>query len=193
MQRGKQAQLEYGTLPQRRSLVVFLAVTLSIEIPLIWAVLDVERFAANRIFSFTWQQNIYEVYPGLLAVRVFRVIQRPGWLDARVPVAWIPLNPILFVGSIVVPLLILHRIDRTRGRGAALHNPPMQRVRREKEKVFSGLRDPPGNWIAPAGSSRSGSGGNEAVEAFDVKVANRAIRERAGRNESEQPMRPRNG
>ena len=28
---------------------------------------------------------------------------------------------------------------------------------------------PPGNWFAPAGSSRSGGGGNEAVEAFDVK------------------------
>ena len=26
---------------------------------------------------------------------------------------------------------------------------------------------PPGNWFAPPGSNRSGSGGNEAVGAFD--------------------------
>ncbi len=76
--------------------------------------------------------------------------------------------------------------------GAAGYNHTLQWVRREKEEVFSGLRDPPGNWVAPAGSSRSGSGGNEAVEAFDVKVAFRVTRERAGRNASEQPMRSRN-
>jgi hypothetical protein len=69
----------------------------------------------------------------------------------------------------------------------------MQRVRREKEEVFSGLRDPPGNWVAPAGSSRSGSGGNEAAGAFDAKIAYRAIRERAGRNASEQPTGKTNG
>ena len=28
---------------------------------------------------------------------------------------------------------------------------------------------PPGNWFAPPGSNRSSGGGNEAVEAFDVK------------------------
>ena len=28
---------------------------------------------------------------------------------------------------------------------------------------------PPGNWFAPPGSNRNGSGGNEAVGAFDVK------------------------
>ena len=28
---------------------------------------------------------------------------------------------------------------------------------------------PPGNWFAPPGSNRSGSGGNEAVGAFDGK------------------------
>ena len=50
-------------------------------------------------------------------------------------------------------------------------NHALQRVRREKEEVFSGLRDPPGNWVAPAGRSRSGGGGNEAVGAFDEKVA----------------------
>ena len=37
-----------------------------------------------------------------------------------------------------------------------------------------------------------GGGGNEAVEAFDAKVTFRVTRERAGRNASEQPMRPRN-
>jgi hypothetical protein len=75
---------------------------------------------------------------------------------------------------------------------AAADNHALHRVRREKEEVFSGLRDPPGKWIAPAGSSRSDGGGNKAVGAFDAKVAFRATRERAGRNASEQPMRPRN-
>jgi len=28
---------------------------------------------------------------------------------------------------------------------------------------------PPGNWFAPPGSNRSGSGGNKAVGAFDVE------------------------
>ena len=31
------------------------------------------------------------------------------------------------------------------------------------------MQIPPGNWIAPPGSNRSSSGGNEAAEAFDVK------------------------
>jgi hypothetical protein len=30
------------------------------------------------------------------------------------------------------------------------------------------VRLPPGNWVAPAGSYRSGGGGNEAVEAFET-------------------------
>ena len=50
-------------------------------------------------------------------------------------------------------------------------NQTLQWVRREKEEVFCGLRDPPGNWVAPAGSSRSGGGGDEAVGAFDAKAA----------------------
>ena len=29
---------------------------------------------------------------------------------------------------------------------------------------------PPGNWIAPPGSNRSGGGGNEAVGAFRVSL-----------------------
>jgi len=73
-----------------------------------------------------------------------------------------------------------------------VRNQTLHWVRREKEEVFSGLRGPPGNWVAPAGSSRSGGGGNEAAGAFDAKVALGATRERAGRNASEQPMRPRN-
>jgi len=36
---------------------------------------------------------------------------------------------------------------------------------------FQRVQAPPGNWIAPAGSNWSGSGGNEAVEAFDGKAA----------------------
>ena len=34
-------------------------------------------------------------------------------------------------------------------------------MRREKALVHSGRKDPPGNWIAPPGSNRSGGGGNE--------------------------------
>ena len=37
------------------------------------------------------------------------------------------------------------------------------------EVDFPWAQFPPGNWVAPAGSSRSGSGGNNTVGAFDVK------------------------
>jgi hypothetical protein len=53
------------------------------------------------------------------------------------------------------------------------------------------VRFPPGNWVAPAGSSRSGGGGNEAVEASDAKGRPGRPREQAGRNASEHPTRPR--
>jgi len=42
-------------------------------------------------------------------------------------------------------------------------------VRREKALVHSGNEGPPGNWIAPPGSNRSGGGGNEAAEASGVE------------------------
>jgi hypothetical protein len=38
------------------------------------------------------------------------------------------------------------------------------------------VRSPPGNWVAPAGSNRSGGGGNEAAGAFDGKGRNAAPR-----------------
>jgi hypothetical protein len=41
-------------------------------------------------------------------------------------------------------------------------------VRREKALEYS-VQLPPGNWFAPPGSNRSGSGGNKTVGAFDVK------------------------
>ena len=41
-------------------------------------------------------------------------------------------------------------------------------VRREKALVHSGVKDPPGNWIAPPGNNRSGGGGNKAVGASGV-------------------------
>ena len=44
---------------------------------------------------------------------------------------------------------------------------------------------PPGNWVAPAGSYRSGGGGNEAVGAFETHVSLRRCSEQAGRNASE--------
>jgi hypothetical protein len=44
-----------------------------------------------------------------------------------------------------------------------------EKVRREKALDFSGCNSRPGNWFAPPGSNRNGSGGNEAVGAFDGK------------------------
>src|SRR5260370_8840270 len=58
-------------------------------------------------------------------------------------------------------------------------------VRREKALVHSGRKDPPGNWIAPPGSNRSGGGGNKAVEASGVEGRIRRLGESVGRNVSE--------
>ena len=44
---------------------------------------------------------------------------------------------------------------------------------------------PPGNWVVPAGSYRSGGGGNEAVGAFETNVSLWRCSEQAGRNASE--------
>jgi hypothetical protein len=41
-------------------------------------------------------------------------------------------------------------------------------VRREKSRIFRGCNSHPANWVAPAGSYRSGGGGNEAVGAFET-------------------------
>ncbi len=40
-------------------------------------------------------------------------------------------------------------------------------VRRGKARIFRGFI-PPGNWVAPAGSYRSGGGGNETAGAFET-------------------------
>jgi len=58
-------------------------------------------------------------------------------------------------------------------------------VRREKALVHSGMKDPPGNWIAPPGSNRSSGGGNEAAEASGGKGRIRRLGESAGCNASE--------
>ena len=44
---------------------------------------------------------------------------------------------------------------------------------------------PPGNWVAPAGSYRSGGGGNETVGAFETNGPLWRCSEQAGRNASE--------
>jgi hypothetical protein len=41
-------------------------------------------------------------------------------------------------------------------------------VRHEEGDGPQRVRFPPGNWVAPAGSYRSGGGGNETVEAFET-------------------------
>jgi hypothetical protein len=38
-----------------------------------------------------------------------------------------------------------------------------------KVGAFQWEIEPPGNWFVPPGNNRSGSGGNKAVGAFDVK------------------------
>src|SRR5215471_15780623 len=43
-----------------------------------------------------------------------------------------------------------------------------EKVRRER-RWTSAVQLPPGNWFVPPGSNRNGSGGNEAVGAFDGK------------------------
>jgi len=58
-------------------------------------------------------------------------------------------------------------------------------VRREKALVHSGMRGPPGNWIAPPGSNRSSGGGNKAAEASGGKGRIRRFGESAGCNPSE--------
>ena len=42
-------------------------------------------------------------------------------------------------------------------------------VRREKGAGPQREKDPPGNWIAPPGSNRSGGGGNKAAGASGVE------------------------
>ena len=44
---------------------------------------------------------------------------------------------------------------------------------------FPGVTMPPGNWVAPAGSYRSGGGGNETAGAFET-TGRMAVR-RSGR------------
>ena len=46
-------------------------------------------------------------------------------------------------------------------------------------------KDPPGNWIAPPGSNRSGGGGNKAAGASGVEGRIRRLGESAGCNASE--------
>ena len=58
------------------------------------------------------------------------------------------------------------------------------KVQQDKQKARKGagvlrVRVPPGNWVAPAGSNRSGGGGNEAAGASGVKGRPRAT-SRAG-------------
>jgi hypothetical protein len=58
-------------------------------------------------------------------------------------------------------------------------------VRREKALVHSGVKDPPGNWIAPPGNNRSGGGDNKAAGASGVEGRIRRLGESVGCNTSE--------
>ena len=57
-------------------------------------------------------------------------------------------------------------------------------VRREKASILSRCNSYPAT-VAPAGSNRSGGGGNNTAEAFDGKGLLGGLREQAGRNASE--------
>jgi hypothetical protein len=46
---------------------------------------------------------------------------------------------------------------------------PEKDVRRARVRINPWVRDPSGNSVVPAGSSRSGDGGNEIVKAFGEK------------------------
>jgi hypothetical protein len=54
-----------------------------------------------------------------------------------------------------------------------------------RQGLSSGCKSRPANWVAPAGSYRSGGGGNEAVGAFETQVPPWRCREPSGRNASE--------
>ena len=58
-------------------------------------------------------------------------------------------------------------------------------VRREKGVGLQWVQFPPGNSVAPAGSSRSGGGGNETVGAFETDVSLWRCSKPTGRNASE--------
>jgi hypothetical protein len=59
-------------------------------------------------------------------------------------------------------------------------------VRREKARIFSGCNSRPATFVAPAGSNRSGGGGNETAGAFDAK-GHRPGRPRKDGTVSEKP------
>ena len=58
-------------------------------------------------------------------------------------------------------------------------------VRREKGVGLQWVQFPPGNWVASAGSYRSGGGGNETVGAVETDVSLWRYSEPTGRNASE--------
>jgi hypothetical protein len=54
-----------------------------------------------------------------------------------------------------------------------------------RQGLSSGCKSRPANSVAPAGSYRSGGGGNEAVGAFEKRVPLWRCSESSGRNASE--------
>src|SRR5208337_4083980 len=58
-------------------------------------------------------------------------------------------------------------------------------VRREKVLGLQWVQFPSGNWVAPAGSYRSGGGGNKTVGAFETDVSLWRCSEPTGRNARE--------
>jgi hypothetical protein len=68
-------------------------------------------------------------------------------------------------------------------RCVAILNPDYS-VRRAKAQFFSGCKSHPATF-APAGSNRSGSGGNDTAEAFDGKGRLGRLGEQTSRNVSE--------
>ena len=79
----------------------------------------------------------------------------------------------------------------------------LRQAHSEKARIFSGCKSRPATLVAPAGSNRSGGGGNETAGAFDVKgrLGDSASRQAVTRVNAEQapkgltwePTRRRNG
>jgi hypothetical protein len=90
---------------------------------------------------------------------------------------------LLFSNSLA--LLILRRIGcqcwkKFESRSGSECNTPRSAPCKGAESLR--VQVPPGNWVAPAGSNRSGSGGNETAEAFGARGRLGRPREQTGRN-----------
>ena len=92
---------------------ILLAVTVPIECAVQWTVMAFLRQMSNHGgYRLTWRQDVFELQPHAFTIHVVQLVQRPGFLDVREPVISLPWLVPLFAAYVIVPLLILHRLDR---------------------------------------------------------------------------------